>query len=104
MRKIGLYSKSINDQNLKFIKKLVDCIREEIAPQLLLHENLVNIPSLYDPAKDQVFSGFGQNLKIMLSPRRELSFRGSRHSEITPFSYPFCMPAASRPETLFFKL
>ena len=57
MRKIGLYSKSINDQNLKFIKKLVDCIREEIAPKLLLHENLVNIPSLYDPAKDQVFSG-----------------------------------------------
>ena len=50
------------------------------------------------------FSGLGQNLKIMLSPRRELTFRDSSHSKIIPFSDPFSMPAASRPEPLFFQL
>ena len=52
----------------------------------------------------EVFSGLGQNLKIVLPPRRELTFRGSSPSKITPFSDPFSMPAASRSEPLFFQL
>ena len=52
----------------------------------------------------ELFSGLGQNLKIVLPPRRELTFRGSSPSKITPFSDPFSMPAASRSEPLFFQL
>ena len=54
--------------------------------------------------KIEPFSGLGQNLKIVLPPRRELTFRGSSPSKITPFSDPFSMLAASRPEPLFFQL
>ena len=50
------------------------------------------------------FSGLGQNLKIVLPPRRELTFRGSSPSKITPFSDPFSMLAASRAEPLFFQV
>ena len=57
MRKIGIYSKSIEEHNIKFIKKLIDCIRKEISPKLFLHENLVDVPSIFNSDSDHVFSG-----------------------------------------------
>ena len=47
--------------------------------------------------KMEFFSGFEENIEIMLPPARGFTFRGSSHSKIIPFSDPFFMLAASRP-------
>ena len=57
MKRIGIYGKSIAEQNYKFIKTLLDCVRENINPEIFLHKNLSNIPNLFDKENDQLFDG-----------------------------------------------
>ena len=54
-------------------------------------------------SKMELFSGVGQNIKIMLPLARGLTFRGSSHSKNTSFWDSFSMPVGSPPETLFFQ-
>ena len=35
----------------------MDCIRENINPEIFLHKNLSNIPNLFDKENDQLFDG-----------------------------------------------
>jgi NAD+ kinase len=56
MKRIGVYGKSIPNQNFKFINSLLDCIRKEINPNIFLHKNLADIPGLYK-ASDVLFDG-----------------------------------------------
>ena len=49
----------------------------------------------------KVFSGFGQNLKIMLPPARGLTFRGSSHSKIIHFRTLFSCPPQVVPKLCF---
>ena len=57
MKKVGIYGKSIAEPNFKFINNLLDCIRNEMSPEIFLHKNLAYIPNLYKKGIDQLFDG-----------------------------------------------
>ena len=42
MKKIGIYGKSISDNNLPFLERLVSSLREKVNADLYFHKNLTN--------------------------------------------------------------
>ena len=102
------HMRSIFSKKLFFAKSVHSKISNKIQTPL---ENLFS--TIGDPksskrryqnhSKMERFSGLAQNLRIMLPPARGLTFRGSSHSKIIPFSDFVSMPAVGRPETLFFQ-
>ena len=54
--KIGLYGKLISNDNVPFVSALVRQLKSELQSEVFIHENLKDIPDIYDSVKDQLFN------------------------------------------------
>ncbi len=75
MKKIGIYGKSISDNNLPFLERLVSSLREKVNADLYFHKNLTNHNNLFN-STDQKERIFGDNDLLKIPVDILISFGG----------------------------
>ena len=57
MKNIAIYGKSISENNLKFLENLIVTLKEELNPQLFIHQSLDEHTSLIERFNISFFNG-----------------------------------------------